>query len=90
MLSRNIPIKAKQTALLFIDVQNYCCSPEGGSYKEENLKPSEAKEKYKYFFTQLETVIPNMQKLQTACRNATIEVIYTTIESLTKDGRDRS
>ena len=31
-----------------------------------------------------------MQVLQTACRQARIEVIYTTIESLTLDGRDRS
>ncbi|MGI9501388.1 MAG: isochorismatase family cysteine hydrolase, partial [Geminicoccaceae bacterium] len=35
-------------------------------------------------------VIPNMQRLQRACRHAGIEVLYTTIESLTKDGRDRS
>ena len=31
-----------------------------------------------------------MQVFQTACRQARIEVIYTTIESLTLDGRDRS
>ena len=35
-------------------------------------------------------VVANMQKLQSAFRNAGIEVLYTTIESLTKDGRDRS
>ena len=90
MLSRNLPVVAKQTALLFIDVQNYCCSPEGGSYRDENLSPAQAKQKYSYFFKQLETVIPRMQSLQNACRKAKIEVVYTTIESLTKDGRDRS
>ena len=31
-----------------------------------------------------------MQRLQAAFRAAGIEVLYTTIESLTKDGRDRS
>ncbi len=31
-----------------------------------------------------------MQALQAACRGAGVEVLYTTIESLTKDGRDRS
>jgi len=31
-----------------------------------------------------------MQRLQKAFRDAGIEVLYTTIESLTKDGRDRS
>ena len=34
--------------------------------------------------------IPNMRRLQAAFRAAGIEVLYTTIESLTKDGRDRS
>src|SRR5262249_24894940 len=33
---------------------------------------------------------PNMQRLQAGCRHAGIEVMYTTIENLTKDGRDRS
>ena len=31
-----------------------------------------------------------MQRLQSAFRDARIEVMYTTIESLTRDGRDRS
>ena len=31
-----------------------------------------------------------MQTIQQACRAADIEVLYTTIESLTLDGRDRS
>jgi ureidoacrylate peracid hydrolase len=35
-------------------------------------------------------IIPNMQRLQAAFRKAKVEVMYTTIESLTKDGRDRS
>jgi ureidoacrylate peracid hydrolase len=30
-----------------------------------------------------------MQRLQAACRQASIEVLYTVIESLTQDGRDR-
>ena len=34
--------------------------------------------------------LDNMQRLQAACRKAGIEVMYTTIESLTLDGRDRS
>ena len=31
-----------------------------------------------------------MQAIQSACRQAGVEVMYTTIESLTRDGRDRS
>ncbi|MEO1317514.1 MAG: isochorismatase family cysteine hydrolase, partial [Pseudomonadota bacterium] len=46
---------------------------------------------YGWFFDELEgRVIPNMARIQAACRNAGIEVMYTTIESLTLDGRDRS
>lgn len=87
-LSRDIPVEIAQAALLFIDVQNYCVSAEGGEFKD--LPPAEL-EKYRPFFAQLEKeTIPNMQRLQAACRKAGIEVLYTTIESLTKDGRDRS
>ena len=35
-------------------------------------------------------VIPNGQKLLAACRVAGVEVIYTVVEALTLDGRDRS
>ncbi|MDT8854658.1 isochorismatase family cysteine hydrolase [Paracoccaceae bacterium Fryx2] len=34
--------------------------------------------------------MPDMQRLQAACRTADIEVIYAVIENLTADGRDRS
>ena len=37
-----------------------------------------------------ETVVPNVRRLLDACRRAEVEVIHTKIESLTRDGRDRS
>ena len=90
-LSREIPIVARRAALLYIDVQNYNARADGGEYKDEGLTPGQAEEKYGYFFNQLEgTVLPNMQRLQKSCRRKGIEVLYTTIESMTKDGRDRS
>lgn len=90
-LSREIAIVPRRSALLYIDVQNYNTRPDGGEYKDEGLTPQQAENKYAYFFQRLEkVVIPNMQRLQTACRKKGIEVLYTTIESLTKDGRDRS
>lgn len=90
-LSREIPIIPRQSALLFIDVQNYNARSDGGAYKDNGLQPEEAEKKYDYFFKHLkESVIPNMQRLQNACRKKNIEVMYTVIESLTKDGRDRS
>ena len=90
-LSREIPIIPWQSALLFIDVQNYNARSDGGKYKDKGLQPAEAEKKYDYFFKHLkESVIPNMQRLQNVCRKKNIEIMYTVIESLTKDGRDRS
>lgn len=90
-LSREIPVIPSNSALLFIDVQNYNCRPDGGGYKEKGLLPDAALEEYDYFFKRLrEVAIPNMQQVQKACRQKGIEVLYTVIESLTKDGRDRS
>ena len=88
-LSRDIALDPRQAALLFIDVQNFCAHREGGEFSE--LSSSEFDDKYGWYFNTLEkTLIPNMVRLQSACRQAGIEVMYTTIESLTEDGRDRS
>jgi ureidoacrylate peracid hydrolase len=88
-LSREIPIDPNQTALLFIDVQNFAAKRNGSEFKE--MTPDAFEKKCGWYFEQMETkVIPNMQRLQKAARRAGIEVMYTTIESLTLDGRDRS
>jgi len=88
-MSRNIPIEPTQTTLLFVDVQNYNCTWEGGEYAA--LSAAEKEGRYGYFFRTLEASgLPNMVKLQQACRRAGIEVAYTVIESMTADGRDRS
>jgi ureidoacrylate peracid hydrolase len=88
---RESAIVPARSALLFIDVQNYNARPDGGMYIEQGLKADEAETKYDYFFKHLtDVVIPNMQRLQQASRVIGIEVMYTVIESLTKDGRDRS
>ena len=88
-LSRNKSLVPAESALLFIDVQNFAAHPQGAEFKD--LEADEFEEKYGWFFQQLgDSVIPNMQRLQSACRDANIEVMYTTIESLTEDGRDRS
>lgn len=85
-LSRDVPVKPAATALLFVDVQNYS-APGGGEY--EGLAPETIETRYGYFFRELrERVVPNMRKLQRACRQTGIEVLYTVIESLTLDGRD--
>jgi ureidoacrylate peracid hydrolase len=76
-LSREVSIDPAHAALLIIDVQNYCISS-----KSENTE---------YFRQSLrDSVLPNIRRLQSACRRADIEAIYTVIENMTRDGRDRS
>ena len=88
-ISRDIPLISDQSALLFIDVQNFAAHRDGAEFSD--MPDQEFQSKYGWFFDELNTrVIPNMQHIQKACRNAGIEVLYTTIESLTLDGRDRS
>jgi ureidoacrylate peracid hydrolase len=89
LTTREVPLQPRSSALLFIDVQNFSCRRDGGEFKD--VPDSEIAGKYGYYFERLKTVaVPNMQRLQKAFRAAGIEVLYTTIESLTKDGRDRS
>lgn len=88
-MTRNVPLVPDQSALLFIDVQNFSAHRGGAEFKD--VPPDEFAAKYAWYFDQLESrIVPNMQRLQAACRKAGIEVMYTTIESLTLDGRDRS
>ena len=55
------------------------------------MAPADVEAKLGYFFRQTEgSVVPNMQRLQAGCRKAGIEVMYTLIRNLTRDGRDRS
>ncbi len=88
-LSRDVPIDPLHAALLFVDVQNYNARPDGSEYA--NLSQAEREARYGWFFrTMRDTALPNMQRLQAACRRARIEVLYTVIEALTRDGRDLS
>ena len=88
-LSRNVEIEPDAAALLFVDVQNYNCLREGGEYAHLTAEAREAT--YGGFFEALEArALPNMVRLQAACRGGGVEVLYTVIESLTLDGRDRS
>jgi ureidoacrylate peracid hydrolase len=88
-LSREIEIEPACAALLLVDVQTYNCSWDGGEYAQ--LGAAEKEQRYGYFFRTLkDSALPNMVLLQQACRRAGIEVLYTVIESLTADGRDRS
>jgi ureidoacrylate peracid hydrolase len=88
-LSREVPLVPAHSALLLIDVQNFGAHRQGAEF--DGLSAAEMEERYDYYFARLETMaLPNMQRLQAACRAANVEVMYTVIESLTRDGRDRS
>jgi ureidoacrylate peracid hydrolase len=83
--SREIPIDSAHAALLIVDVQNYCAHPDGAGSHELDAQ------KRGYLFGRLrDTVVPNLQHLQAACRRAHIEVVYAAVENMTRDGRDRS
>ena len=89
MLSREVEIDPAHAALLFVDVQNYNVGPDGGEFA--GIDPAALEERFGWFFrTMQETAVPNMQRVQSACRAGRIEVLYTVIENLTQDGRDRS
>ena len=75
--SREAPIDPTHAVLLIIDVQNYCDRAKVG--------------KTEYFRQSLrDAVVPNIRRLQSACRSGGIEVMYSVIENMTRDGRDRS
>jgi ureidoacrylate peracid hydrolase len=87
-LSREVEIDPRQAALLIVDVQNYTARRDCGEYRE--LTEAQIEERFGYFFRTFEkATLPNLQRLQAACRKGGIEVLYTVIESLTRDGRDR-
>jgi len=87
--SRDLPLVPSESALLFIDVQNFSADPRGSEY--EGMDPGHFEDHYGWFFRHFAAeTLPAMQRLQGAFRRHGIEVMYTVIESLTLDGRDRS
>lgn len=88
-LTRNVPLVPEQSCILFIDVQNFSAHPDGAEFAD--LDKAEFEAKYGWYFQHIQgEIIPNMKRLLDAFRASKIEVMHTTIESLTKDGRDRS
>ncbi len=78
---RERAVKPDRACLLVIDLQK-------GLYNDEKCRaePHDA-----FLWDQIETTVnPNGKLLLAACRHADVEVIFTVIECLTLDGRDRS
>jgi nicotinamidase-related amidase len=82
-------IVAGRVALLCIDLHYLDAARGYGVFANDDSGiPLEAQE---YYFDRLERIaLPNVRKLQDAFRHAGLEVIHTRIQSLTRDGRDRS
>jgi hypothetical protein len=63
--SRDIPIVPDRAALLFIDVQNFSCHPDGAEWRD--MDAAELAEKKEPFLRQMQDdVFPKMQALQRA------------------------
>ncbi len=77
-LHRERPFEPETTALLLIDVQNHTWN--------DGLAQT-----LPYFYERgRDLVLPNLEALITRFRGIGAEVIYTVMENLTEDGRDRS
>jgi len=82
-------LQRRDTALLAIDLQYGDAHREHGLLRRMRDRGDGAA--IEYYAGRIEQlVIPNVRRLMDACRQAGIEVIHTRIESLTRDGRDRS
>jgi nicotinamidase-related amidase len=77
-LTRNRPFDPKRTCLLLVDTQNIVWNPD-------------VAKRHPYFDEQIRAkVLPNLRRLIDGFRAAGAEVMYTVMENLTRDGRDRS
>ena len=78
---RERAVEPDKCALLVVDLQK-------GEYNERKCA---AEPEHAYLWDRIrDVVIPNGRRLIAACREAGVEVVYTVVESLTLDGRDRS
>ena len=85
---RERPIVPSRTALLNVDMQN---GEFNADLLERSRRPGTPEARKHAFYERVaKVVIPNQARLQQAAREAGIEIIFTMIESLTRDGRDRS
>ena len=81
---RDEPFRKGETALLLVDMQRIWIEPGLDPHHPERGADH-------YFYRALsKTVIPNNERILAAARRNGVEVLHTIIQSLTRDGRDRS
>ncbi|MCL4459464.1 MAG: cysteine hydrolase [Chloroflexi bacterium] len=84
----DVRLDRERAALLIIDMQYLDAHPDYGLIAR--AKGCDLPEEtYGYYSDRLALIIANIQKLLAAFRERGMEVIYTKIQSLTPDGRDR-
>jgi nicotinamidase-related amidase len=80
------PIDPARTAMLIIDLQYMDAHPTGwmGRLARDVGMPDQLNERFEF----IEEILPNVARLQAACRQGGVEVIYIRIGYRTPDGRD--
>lgn len=71
-------INLSSAAIMLVDVQN------------SEISEDTQKTRPDYYQRIITTALPNQKKLLRSARLAAVEIVYTVIEALTRDGRDRS
>lgn len=80
-------IRADNTALLTIDMQFLDAHWDHGMVKRARQAGFQAD--LRYYQDRLKVIVPNIRRLQDACRSKGVEVVHIKIQSLKHDGRDR-
>jgi nicotinamidase-related amidase len=85
---REVSFNAEKTALLTIDLQYLDAHPDGwmGRLCREQGKPDHLKERFEF----VQEILPNVRRLQDACRANGVEVIHIRVKYATRDCRDGS
>lgn len=74
------------TALLIVDVQRFVADPDFGFGRM--AREAGSFEQMASYYERIRAILPRIRALQEACRGRGMEVIFTRIEALTRDGRD--
>ena len=81
-------LNPEASALLVVDLQRYCGARDAGTVRSA-LERGERDAAEYYMQTLCNSVLPNSAAMIAAFRARSMPVIYTRIEALTSDGRDR-
>jgi nicotinamidase-related amidase len=81
-------LRRGKAALLVIDMQYGDASMEHGVFKFRRERGHT--DGLDYMDRRLRVIVPNIHRLQAACRSRGVDVVFTRIQAMTRDGRDRS